>query len=207
MEPRVLRTSETLTVYTNLRRSEAISTTRHTSHARGRSLTRLTIFGECELHFCFVRGLHGSTSWRLPLAVCSMTGPGFGFRGNTNVECSLCRVWEQNVAVVVMTTGLMEGGRRKCHRYWPEKDSPELDAGTVAVSLVSEEDYDEWIKTTLTLTSGNATRTVIHMWYCPNTRLAKDSRSPSILGRCEHFHCLSGTLAGLIMVPPRPRHL
>lgn len=74
-------------------------------------------------------------------------------------------VWEQNVAVLVMTTGLMEGGRMKCHRYWPEKESPELDAGTVAVSLVNEEDYDEWIKTTLTLTSGNSTRTVIHMWY------------------------------------------
>ena len=31
-------------------------------------------------------------------------------------------VWEQNVAVVIMVTGLIEGGREKCFRYWPEPE-------------------------------------------------------------------------------------
>ena len=29
-------------------------------------------------------------------------------------------IWEQGVECIVMTTGLTEGGRKKCHRYWPE---------------------------------------------------------------------------------------
>ncbi|XP_038623462.1 tyrosine-protein phosphatase non-receptor type 9 [Tachyglossus aculeatus] len=45
-------------------------------------------------------------------------------------------VWEQNVLVIVMTTRLEEGGRRKCGQYWPlEKDSRVRYGGLILTNL------------------------------------------------------------------------
>ena len=38
-------------------------------------------------------------------------------------------VWENNVTCVVMATGLLEGGKQKCERYWPEEFSEQQYAG------------------------------------------------------------------------------
>jgi protein tyrosine phosphatase len=32
-------------------------------------------------------------------------------------------IWEHKIECLVMTTGLIEGNRRKCHRYWPDEET------------------------------------------------------------------------------------
>lgn len=41
--------------------------------------------------------------------------------------------WEQGVAFIVMTTGLIEGGRKKCECYWPVEEGGETVHGNFQV--------------------------------------------------------------------------
>eukprot|EP00035_Acanthoeca_spectabilis_P021111 m.436396 g.436396 ORF g.436396 m.436396 type:complete len:381 (-) comp17968_c0_seq1:174-1316(-) len=73
-------------------------------------------------------------------------------------------IWEQEVRCIVMTTGLEEGGRKKCDRYWPQSGTEDYDGHVVTLS--DAVDCGAWILTTLTLTKGDAPpRTVKHFWY------------------------------------------
>ena len=49
------------------------------------------------------------------------------------VDAFIRMIWEKNVSCIVMVTGLVEGGRRKCERYWPE--GPHDKHNFVAISL------------------------------------------------------------------------
>jgi protein tyrosine phosphatase len=40
-------------------------------------------------------------------------------------------IWEQEVCCIVMTTGLQEGGRKKCDRYWPEEGTVDFEGHAV----------------------------------------------------------------------------
>lgn len=35
-------------------------------------------------------------------------------------------VWEQNARIIVTVTQLQEGGRIKCHKYWPEEEEAQV---------------------------------------------------------------------------------
>lgn len=46
-------------------------------------------------------------------------------------------VWEQNCSLIIMVTPLIEGGRVKCHRYWPD-EKEEVRYGQILVKNMSE---------------------------------------------------------------------
>ena len=46
-------------------------------------------------------------------------------------------VWQEKVHSIVMITNLVEGGKTKCHRYWPEKDSVKF--GPFEISTIDQQ--------------------------------------------------------------------
>ena len=44
-----------------------------------------------------------------------MSGP-----KDTTIGAFWRMVWQEDVRTVIMTTGLMEGTKQKCARYWPQ---------------------------------------------------------------------------------------
>lgn len=52
-------------------------------------------------------------------------------------------VWEQNCATVVMLTKEKEGGRVKCHKYWP--DSGAKTFSHLQVILHSVNEYPDYV--------------------------------------------------------------
>ena len=52
-------------------------------------------------------------------------------------------VWEQNCATIVMLTKEREGGRVKCHKYWP--DSGARAFSNLQVILHASNEYPDYI--------------------------------------------------------------
>ena len=57
--------------------------------------------------------------------------------------------WSTQVAVLVMITGLEEGGKLKAHQYWPEEGEPLQLANNITVELLSSSYqgtfYERWV--------------------------------------------------------------
>ncbi|WAR09010.1 PTPRB-like protein [Mya arenaria] len=53
-------------------------------------------------------------------------------------------VWEQNVDTIVMLTKLVENGRIKCDKYWPDVNKPKY-YGDLLVSVASESNLSDYI--------------------------------------------------------------
>lgn len=52
-------------------------------------------------------------------------------------------VWEQNCATIVMLTKEKEGGRTKCHKYWPDSGAKTFSHLQVILHAVNE--YPDYI--------------------------------------------------------------
>lgn len=76
-------------------------------------------------------------------------------------------VWEKSVEVLVMTTGLMEGGRVKCNRYWPREDQGEVEHGNFKITLTDSVDCGDHIQATMDVTNKKVkeTRRIKHFWF------------------------------------------
>ncbi|KAH6941150.1 hypothetical protein HPB50_014449 [Hyalomma asiaticum] len=68
-------------------------------------------------------------------------------------------VWQENVCKIVMLTGLVENGKTKCEKYWPEKTAS---YGDVQVHFIAEETFPEYCIHQLHITMADNTREVKH---------------------------------------------
>ncbi|NXP42957.1 PTN9 phosphatase, partial [Leiothrix lutea] len=76
-------------------------------------------------------------------------------------------VWEQNVLVIVMTTRLEEGGRRKCGQYWPLEKDFQVCFGALTITNLGVENLNHYKKTILEIHSSETRerRLVSHFQY------------------------------------------
>ena len=101
-------------------------------------------------------------------------------------------IWDTDVRIVAMITGLVENGKAKCARYWPENIGESLcfaeAAGTIKVELVSVEDpLPQFKKSILRVTREGVTKDIVHAWW----HSWPDRGVPdSIAGINEYIHLL-----------------
>ncbi|XP_071114657.1 receptor-type tyrosine-protein phosphatase eta-like [Haliotis cracherodii] len=84
-------------------------------------------------------------------------------------------IWEQKVPLMVMLTGLMEGGVRKLDMYWPEEMNAPKQYGDLVVELINMSALSKFTIMIFNMTLGNDTRTVKHFflpgWHDYNANL------------------------------------
>jgi len=68
-------------------------------------------------------------------------------------------VWEQKVSLICMMTGLVERGRIKCHKYWPDEGQTQS-FGLLSIKAIAETDEDGFMIRTFVVTNGNDERQV-----------------------------------------------
>lgn len=76
-------------------------------------------------------------------------------------------IWEQNCSLIVMVTPLIERGRTKCSKYWPDIDYTENYGDKLSVTCVEEKGISPMIERTLCLShiSRDESRNIIHIQY------------------------------------------
>uniref|UniRef100_A0A8C3JX67 Tyrosine-protein phosphatase non-receptor type 9 n=1 Tax=Calidris pygmaea TaxID=425635 RepID=A0A8C3JX67_9CHAR len=75
-------------------------------------------------------------------------------------------VWEQNVLVIVMTTRLEEGGRRKCGQYWPLEKDFQMCFGALTITNLGVENLNHYKKTILEIHNSEVERRLVsHFQY------------------------------------------
>ncbi|KAL6080354.1 PTN6 phosphatase [Balamuthia mandrillaris] len=85
----------------------------------------------------------------------------------TTIPAFYRMLWESNVYVVVMLSRNEEGGKIKCHKYWPSKQNKEgLRFGDMTVKIVNtvKMDYSFLIRTLL-VQHGEEQREIYHFHY------------------------------------------
>jgi len=75
-------------------------------------------------------------------------------------------VWQENIRLVVMVTGLVEVGRRKCHQYWPKQIRGIEKFGSFQIELISEQTVAHYTLREIKIKlNGYDARTIRQMQY------------------------------------------
>jgi tyrosine-protein phosphatase non-receptor type 11 len=58
-------------------------------------------------------------------------------------------IWQENCQVIVMTTRMLERGKVKCFKYWPDKNDPEIEfeifGGAFVVKHIDEAEFEDFV--------------------------------------------------------------
>ena len=116
-------------------------------------------------------------------------------------------ILETGCRSIVMVTGLIEKGRSKCAKYWPEAPTA-LDIAGISVENIGTVRQNGFLISDLVVTLGSDIRTVRHFWYdswpdhgVPDKtepllglmQFAQDwDGSTEVLGRPWTVHCSAG---------------
>ncbi|CAB3387660.1 Hypothetical predicted protein, partial [Cloeon dipterum] len=73
-------------------------------------------------------------------------------------------VWQEKVSLIVMVTNLVEGGKKKCEKYWPDNNQ-EKRHGRICVRTVNEEINADFVKRALSVSCDNNNRIVQQLHY------------------------------------------
>ncbi|XP_053390693.1 tyrosine-protein phosphatase 10D-like isoform X2 [Mercenaria mercenaria] len=73
-------------------------------------------------------------------------------------------IWEQNVDTIVMLTKLMEKGRHKCDKYWPDLGEPVF-YGDLVVSLQSESNLSDYTIKIFEVKMGTKMKKIKHFHF------------------------------------------
>eukprot|EP00040_Diaphanoeca_grandis_P026920 m.151845 g.151845 ORF g.151845 m.151845 type:complete len:508 (-) comp30783_c2_seq2:2617-4140(-) len=126
------------------------------------SKTRVVLSGQPEDHTAtyinanFVRGYGGDAK----RYICT--------QGPTSHTCDAMwkMVWENDVRSVVMITGLVENGKNKCEKYWPESKTAPMKFGPISVQCHDVETRIGYDVTTLKIRRHfDPVRLVKHFWF------------------------------------------
>ncbi|KAF6035941.1 PTPRM [Bugula neritina] len=74
-------------------------------------------------------------------------------------------IWQQRPKAVVMVTNVIEDGKQKCEQYWPDDTSTELRYGDITVSMVSAEEWAEYVVRVLNVEKSGEKRRVRQYHY------------------------------------------
>ncbi|KAF6024944.1 PTPRM [Bugula neritina] len=74
-------------------------------------------------------------------------------------------IWQQRPKAVVMVTNVIEDRKQKCEQYWPDDTSTELRYGDITVSMVSAEEWAEYVVRVLNIEKNGEKRRVRQYHY------------------------------------------
>jgi myosin III len=72
-------------------------------------------------------------------------------------------IWEKKVALVLMTSNLIEGNKRKCAEYWPTTSAPMQYPSGLIIKAVKVDRQVDYLVTTLTVSLRDEERKVTHV--------------------------------------------
>ncbi|XP_072043282.1 receptor-type tyrosine-protein phosphatase epsilon-like [Amphiura filiformis] len=118
-------------------------------------------------------------------------------------------IWQEGTETIVMVTRLVEVGKIKCEKYWPD-EGKSISYGDYTVTNVKEEDRGLYVVRTLTLAkteiyanqqaSNNEVRLIKHFHYTSWPDMSVPEFAEPILGFLDHVNAENPTTAGPIVI-------
>ena len=113
-------------------------------------------------------------------------------------------IWQENIAIIVMTTKVRESGTNKCAQYWPLKTKHVLEFGQYQIQNYGAEKYESFTITTLILRKKNHSeeRTIYHAHYLkwPDHGIPSNTNDALLfLDKVEYYRQLTMTKAPILL--------
>ncbi|CAF1121367.1 unnamed protein product [Rotaria magnacalcarata] len=113
-------------------------------------------------------------------------------------------IWQENIAIIVMTTNVRESGTVKCYPYWPDQTKDVINAGLYQVQNEKTDRYDSFVITTLVLRKKNHPneRIIYHAHYrkWPDHGIPSNTKDALLfLDKVEDYRQITTTKAPILL--------